>query len=126
MNRKDLMEKVRSAKPPRSPPRLTVQEVLPRDQFESCTLSIEQWLANTESNGYWKSNTDKWRLLMEALATVSPLIERYYGLGQEPRIGYDAVRDQVVFIFKANSKGTTYLVSFYGLPMGDAEIIRDD
>ena len=95
-----------------------VQECTPRDQFNTCTLTIEQWLANTEVDGFGlKTKTAKWQALMEACSLALRGIESQDGLRQEPRVGYDPARDQPFFIFKAENDGTTYLVSPYGIEL---------
>lgn len=100
-----------------------VQECFPRDQFETCTMTIEQWLANSERDGYGLiDKTAKWRALMEACALALPGVKSQDGLRQEPRVGYDPLRDQPFFLFKASNNGTTYLVSPLGIEMQDEEI----
>ena len=85
----------------------SVQECFPLDFFDTCTLTVEQWLANTdEPNG----RTAKWATLIHACS----LVEKYIavdGLRQEPRIGYDPGNDGTYFIFKVSNNGTTYLVA---------------
>jgi|SRR2546426_1145215 len=95
-----------------------VQECTPRDQFETCTLTVEQWLANDEEDGYgMKTRAAKWQALMEACSLALPGIQSQDGLRQEPRIGYDPAEDQPFFIFKASNNGTTYLVSPHGIEL---------
>ncbi len=97
-----------------------VQECFPRDQFESCTLTIEQWLSNSDHDGYGMPNrTAKWQVLMKACALALPGVTSQDGLRQEPRVGYDPRGDQLVFIFKASNNGTTYFVSPHGVDMGE-------
>lgn len=97
-------------------PMLKLQVVSARDQFDCCTLTVEQWLASSEGYGgeWWKTRTDKWMSLLQACALVAKTIEQL-GLRQEPRIGYDLVNDQPVFIFKGAHAGTTCVVSFQGV-----------
>lgn len=99
------------------------QACTPRDHFEACTLTVEQWLANDdEPSGHGlRTKADKWEALMEACALARPAIRAQDGLRQEPRIGYDPTRDQLFFLFKASNNGTTVLVSPDGidLPPGD-------
>jgi hypothetical protein len=59
---------------------------------------------------------------MEACSLALPGVKSQDGLRQEPRVGYDPVGDQLFFIFKASNNGTTYLVSPYGIEMGDEEL----
>ena len=93
-----------------------VQECTPRDQFETCTLTIEQWLSNTDEDGFGlKDKTAKWQALMEACSLALAGVQSQDGLRQEPRVGYDPARDQPFFIFKASNNGTTYLVSPHGI-----------
>jgi len=99
-----------------------VQECYPRDQFETCTLTIEQWLENQESDEFGPSDkATKWVLLMAACALALPGVTKD-GLRQEPRVGYDPFGDQMFFIFKASNNGTTYLVSPHGIHLADEEI----
>lgn len=100
-----------------------VQECFPRDQFETCTLTIEQWLANSDDDGYGlKTKAAKWQALMTACALALPGVTSQDGLRQEPRVGYDPLGDQPFFIFKASNNGTTYLVSPHGIDMREEEI----
>lgn len=95
-----------------------VQECPPRDHFETCTLTIEQWLANSDTDGYGLTNkTSKWQAFMAACALALPGVNSQSGLRQEPRVGYDPRGDQPFFIFKASNNGTTYLVSPHGLDL---------
>lgn len=106
----------------RSPETWRVQKCLPRDQFETCTLTIEQWLANTERDEFGPPDkAKKWSLLMNACALALPGINED-GLRQEPRVGYDPHTDQMFFIFKASNNGTTYLVSPRGIDMKGEEV----
>jgi hypothetical protein len=93
-----------------------IQECLPRDLFEHCTLTIEQWLAN-EGPGSYRRKTDKWQAIMEASALALPRIASHRGLRQEPRVGYDPGKDQPFFIFKASHAGITFLVSPDGIEL---------
>jgi hypothetical protein len=88
-----------------------------RDNFEGCTLTIEQWLANREV-GEYDNTTKKWRAIMKACALVLPCIGE---LRLEPRIGFDPVRDQMYFLFKADRAGTTFLVSPSGFTFDEDE-----
>jgi hypothetical protein len=93
-----------------------VQESLPRDQFEACTLTVEQWLANTDGSGFGlDSRLGKWRAFMQACALAFPGVQSQDGLRGEPRVGYDPASDQPIFIFKADNNGTTYIVSPFGV-----------
>jgi hypothetical protein len=119
---KSLFDGLANAKG-RSPVQWKVQECFPRDQFETCTLTIEQWLANSDDDGYGLTNkAAKWQALMLACALALPGVTSQDGLRQEPRVGYDPLGDQLFFIFKASNNGTTYLVSPEGIDMRDEEI----
>jgi len=101
-----------------SPSRATwkVQQCTPRDQFETCTVTVEQWLSNAADDGYGlNTKTAKWQALMTACSLALPGVDSQDGLRQEPRVGYDAAQDQPFFIFKASNNGTTYLVSPFGI-----------
>lgn len=96
----------------KTPPTIwKLQVIPPLDQFNGFTLSVEQWLDNDAETGYQMNKTAKWAVLMEAAVLVKDGVDRQGGLRQEPRVGYDAVGDQPVLIFKASNNGTTFLVS---------------
>src|SRR5262245_23473612 len=104
----------------------TIQECLPRDQFETCTMTVEQWLANTDRDGAdLRTKTAKWQTIMEVCALALPGVESQDGLRQEPRVGYDPAGDQPFFIFKASNNGTTYLVSPSGIDLPDGVELTD-
>jgi hypothetical protein len=110
-------------KKPRGEVEWRIQAVPPRDQFETCTLTIEQWLANTDTDGYGlDSKAAKWRAVMKACALALPGVQRQDGLRQEPRVGFDPIGDQPYFIFKASNNGTTFLVSPEGLNFDKDEV----
>jgi len=115
----------RSSAAPQLPVRSWIaQAVPPRDQFETCTLTIEQWLANEEEDGFLlKGKAAKWSAIMEACALVLPGIRRQDGLRQEPRVGFDPISDQPYFVFKASNNGTTFFVSPSGLSFDEDELI---
>lgn len=120
--RKSIFDNLAGAKA-QPPIQWKVQECFPRDQFETCTLTIEQWLSNSDSDGYGlTSRTAKWQALMKACALALPGVTSQDGLRQEPRVGYDPLGDQPFFIFKASNNGTTYLVSPWGIDMKGEEI----
>jgi len=103
-----------------------VQAVPARDQFEACTLTIEQWLANSDADEFQlEGKTEKWRVIMEASAQVLPGLLRHGGLRQAPRVGFDPIRDQPYFLFKAVNNGVTFIVSPQGMPFEDDEMFRD-
>lgn len=93
-----------------------VQEVSFRDNFEGCTLTIEQWIANREV-GEYDNTAKKWRAIIQVCALLSDIGE----LRIEPRIGFDPIRDQMYFLFKADNNGTTYLVSTSGFTFDEDE-----
>ncbi len=100
-----------------------VQTVAPRDHFETCTLTVEQWLEGSESDGLGlRTPAQKWEALMAASVLAAPGVAAQDGLRQSPRIGYDPRRDQLFFIFKASNNGTTLLVSPLGIDMGREEL----
>lgn len=103
-----------------------VQAVPARDQFEACTLTMAQWLANSDADEFQlEGKTEKWRAVMDACALVLPGLQRQGGLRQEPRVGFDPIRDQPYFLFKAVNNGVTFIVSPQGMPFEDDEMFRD-
>jgi len=87
----------------------SVQECFPLDFFDESTLTIEQWLANSEESQA-QGRVAKWATLIHACS----LVEKYIaedGLRQEPRVGYNPGTDASFFIFKVSNNGTTYLVA---------------
>jgi hypothetical protein len=107
---------------PHREPQITwrAQIVPARDQFEGCTLTVEQWLALADQSGFWLANkASKWRVLIEVCAVARSALAACSELRQEPRVGYDPVSDQPFFIFKADNNGTTVLVSPGGIRVDD-------
>ena len=103
-----------------------VQRCQPFDQYESCTLTIEQWFANLESGQHYYGRTSeglraaKWRSFMEIVRLVQEAMDSGSDvLRYEPRVGYDPRADQPIFIFKADNNGTTYVVSPGGIDLHD-------
>jgi hypothetical protein len=72
-----------------------------------CTLTVEQWLANARHE---HDRSNKFRDLCSAIAAVHVPLNDLGGPRCEPRIGYDWVNDNVLFIFKASERGVTFLV----------------
>ena len=105
-------------------PKWQVQECFLRDQFENCTLTIEQWFVSwsNDSHGF-NRKADKWQAFMEACVLALPGILLQDGLSQEPRVGYDPRGDQPFFIFKASNNGATFLVSPNGIEMNEDEFL---
>ncbi len=105
-------------------PQWQVQECFLRDQYESCTLTIEQWFVSSsnDSHGFNRKAT-KWQAFMEACALALPDVLTQDGLSQEPRVGYDPRGDQPFFIFKASNNGATFLVSPNGIEMHEDEFV---
>ncbi len=93
-----------------------LQVTNPRDQFENCTLTIIQWLQNSDQDGFGlQGTTAKWEAFMEASRLAIDGVQSQQGLRQEPRVGYDPAGDQPFFLFKASNNGTTFLVSPHGI-----------
>lgn len=104
-------------------PSWKLQVTTPRDQFENCTLSIVQWLQNSDQDGFGlEKTTAKWEAFMEACRLALPGVQSQDGLRQEPRVGYDPAGDQPFFLFKASNNGTTFLVSPHGIDMRGEEL----
>lgn len=98
--------------------RWAVQASIARDFFEDCTLTIEQWLA-TDPDG--RARASKWRMLTKICAHVAPHLPPRDDLRQEPRVGYDPIGDQPIFIFKCDNNGDTFIVSRSGIAHLDDE-----
>lgn len=99
-----------------------LQTVFPRDFFESCTLTVPQWLENETRQGLFPTKMEKWRVFMRACAVAWPAI-KHEELREEPRVGFDPVGDQLFFLFKASNNGTTYFVSQTGIAFPSDDLI---
>lgn len=93
-----------------------------RDHFKNCTLTVEQWLANDEPDGFWRTKADKWEALMCACALALPSITKMDGLRLDPRVGYDPAGDQPFFLFKTSNNGITFIVSPYPIDLKEAAV----
>ena len=90
-----------------------LQRCLPRDNFETATVSIGDWLGRHIYN--MTSFNAKWMPFLQACALAYPGVKAQGGLRGEPRVGFDPAKDQPYFIFKASTTGATFLVSPAGV-----------
>lgn len=87
-----------------------VQAVEPKDCFDSCTLTVEQWLAGLGPEGSG-ARCEGWRDLMMAVEAVVSHSLWEWQLRCTPRVAYDVEYDRPFFIFKIDNNGTTFLVA---------------
>lgn len=90
-----------------------LQRCLPRDNFETATVSIGDWLSKHIYN--MTSFNAKWMPFLQACALAYPGVEAQGGLREEPRVGFDPAKDQPYFLFKSSANGTTFIVSPTGI-----------
>lgn len=97
---------------------MILQKTPPRDWFDDCTVSVAAWLQKPTVDDGTDDRLRKWNRWISVCAMVRGLGK----LRQEPRVGYDPVRDQEFFLFKEDNNGTTWWVSSQGLAFEDDDL----
>lgn len=95
-----------------APKRWHVQSIDPRDHFETCTLTVEQWFANVRGCGQPRAIENAWVDLMGAIRALTDACSANdWQLRTEPRVAYDFPSDTHYFIFKMREDGATFIIS---------------
>lgn len=91
--------------------RFMIYEVQPRDFYQDCTLSLQEWLrtpavVNLEPDDNHKANS-----FIQAFAEVFESGLHEIGESPDIRVSYDFVSDGHFFIFRYRENGRTLIVS---------------
>lgn len=90
--------------------------------FEDCSVPVTEWLTLSEERQGDRTCGPRWPLFVEACALVQPYLEAQDGLRQPPRVLCDPLTDQWVLVFKCENNGDTFLVSQFGVCLGEVEV----
>lgn len=95
-----------------------VYDVGALDWFETCTLTVSQWMTlfagNSESTGVFIGRPDVITSQDELFSIVSRGVLSLSGYGPlrcEPRVCYDYLMDSVMFLFKFDQAGRCLMVT---------------
>jgi hypothetical protein len=84
-----------------------VQAISPRDSYEEVSLLVTDWIN--------KSMITDFNIKIEKYYEAYQAVQKHsfweYHEREEPRVSYDIVHDEEIFIFKIDNNGTTFIVS---------------